>query len=320
MSLRFRAGPADAETRAVFPAFGCPSGGLWYNSELEQPTDTPHLLRCLRCAALNGRSAFRCWSCEAELTAGLPLGKLLAAGSDAGPDLAAQHSNHPAFFDALVGGSADSPTTPSTVHAPAHADAPFSAPLSAVAIDERLAAFSQHRRRVPRRLLGVAAIVVLAAASGTGAYLIQRPQPFIALDANPAPRHTAAIVEPSVDAEPVTAGIADPSRIEPPVRTEAAAPVHIESLQQPAAQAVAPPKAAPPPPPVVAAVTTARGGTPRGTRHARNTTAATLPAPIRGGSSDTVRPLPPTPAPPGACTATVAALGLCQATSAQPKE
>jgi hypothetical protein len=319
MSLRSRAGPADAETRAVFPAFGCPSGGLWYNSELEQPADTPHLLRCLRCAALNGRSAFRCWSCEAELPAGLPLGKPLIAGSDAGPDLAPQRSNHPAFFDALVGG-ADSPTTPGTAHAPAHADAPFSAPLSAVAIDERLAAFSQHRRRVPRRLVGVAAIVVFVAASGTGAYLIQRQPPFIALEADPAPRHAAAIVETPVDPEPVTARTADPSRIEQPpsepLRTEAAAPVHIELLQ-PAAQAAAPPRAAPPPP-VVAALTTTRGGSARGTRHARNTTAATLPVPIRGGSSDTVRP--PTPAPPGACTATVAALGLCQAANAQPKE
>jgi len=319
MSLRFRAGPADAETRAVFPAFGCPSGGLWYNSELEQPADTPHLLRCLRCAALNGRSAFRCWSCEAELPAGLPLGKPLLAGSDAGPDLAPQRSSHPAFFDALVG-SADPPTTPGTVHAPAHADAPFSAPLSAVAIDERLAAFSQHRRRVPRRLLGVAAIVVLAAASGIGAYLIQRPQPFIALDANPAPRHATAatIFEPSVDAEPVAARMTSPSRIEHPseaVQTEAEAPARVESLQ-PAAQAAAPPRAVPPAP-VVAALTAPRGGSARGTRNARNMTAATLPAPIRGGS-DSVRP--PTPAPPGACTATVAALGLCQAPSAQPKE
>jgi len=320
MSLRSRAGPADAETRAVFPAFGCPSGGLWYNSELEQPADTPHLLRCLRCAALNGRSAFRCWSCEAELPAGLALGMPLATGSDPGPDLAPQRGSHPALFDALVG-SADLPTAPDADREPVRADAPFSAPISAVAIDERLAAFSQHRRRVPRRLVGVAAIVVFAAASGTGAYLIQRQPPFIALEVGQAPRHAATtIVEPSVDAEPITARMAGPSRIEEPpsepVRAEAAAPAHIEPLP-PAALPTAPPRAAPPPPVVAALPTTTRGGSARGTRHTRNTTATTLPAPLRGGS-DSIRP--PTPAPPGACTATVAALGLCQAPSAQPKE
>ena len=319
MSLRSRAGPADAETRAVFPAFGCPSGGLWYNSELEQPADTPHLLRCLRCAALNGRSAFRCWSCEAELPTGLPLGMPLATGSDPGYDLTPQRGSHPAFFDALVG-SADPPTAPDADREPVHADAPFSAQISAVAIDERLAAFSLRRRRVPRRLLGVAAIVVFAAASGTGAYLIQRQPPFIALEVDQAPRHaaTTTIVEPSVDAEPVTARMAGPSRIEHPseaVQTEAAAPARIEPFE-PVAQAAAPPRAVPPTP--VAAFTATRGSTARGARHARNTAAA-LPAPIRGGSSDTVRP-PPAPAPPGACTATVAALGLCQAPSAQPKE
>lgn len=298
MSLRVRAGPADAEARAVFPAFGCPSGGLWYNSELEQPADTPHLLRCLRCAALNGRSASLCWRCEAELPAGLPLGKPPGTGSDTGP--------------------ADLPTMLDTVHAPAHADAPLSAPVSAVAVDERLAAFSQRRRQVPRRLVGVSAIVVFAAVSGTGAYLMQRQPPFIALEAAPVPRHAAAIAEPPVDAEPVTARLADPSRIEQasePVRTEAAAPASIEPLQ-PATQAAAPPRAAPPPP-VVAALPATRGGSSRGTRNARNA-AATLPAPIRDGS-DAARP-PPTPARPGACTATVAALGLCQAANAQPKE
>ena len=311
MSLRFGAGPADAEARAVFPAFGCPSGGLWYNSELEQPADTPHLQRCLRCAALNGRSAFRCWSCEAELVAGPPLGKLLVGpGSDTGPDPSPQRSNHhPAFFDALLG-SADPPTAPDTAREPAPADAPsFSAPISALALDERLAAFSQHRRRVPRRLIGIAAIVVLAAASGTGAYLIQRPQPFIALDANPASRHTG-IVEPQADAEPVTDRMTSEA-----VRTEAAAPASIEPLQPAAAQAAAPPRAAPPPA-VVAALTATRGATARGARHTRNTV-ATPQAPIRDGS-DTARPPPPTPARPGACTATVAALGLCQAANAQP--
>jgi hypothetical protein len=172
---------------------------------------------------------------------------------------------------------------------------------------------------VPRRLIGVAAIVVFAAASGTGAYLIQRQPPFIALEVDQAPRHAATtIVEPSVDAEPVTARMDGPSRIEHPsvaVQTETAAPARIEPLQ-PAAQAAAPPRAVPPTP--VAAFTATRGSTARGTRHARNT-AATLPVPVRGGSSDTVRP-PPAPAQPGACTATVAALGLCQAPSAQPKE
>jgi len=299
MSLLSRAEPAEAETRAVFPAFGCPSGGLWYNSELEQPADTPHLLRCLHCAALNGRSASLCWRCEAELPAGLPLGKPPGTGSDTG--------------------LADLPTMLDTVHAPGHADAPFSAPVSAVAVDERLAAFSQRRRQVPRRLVGVSAIIVFAAVSGTGAYLMQRQPPFIALEAAPVPRHAAAIAEPPVDAESVTARMADPPRIEQtpePVRTEAAAPARIEPLQ-PTAQPAAPTRAAPQSPPVVAALTATRGGNSRGTRHARNA-AATLPAPIRDGP-DTARP-PPTPARPGACTATVAALGLCQAANAQPKE
>ena len=313
MSLLFRAGPADAKARAVFPAFGCPSGGLWYNSELEQPASTPHLVRCLRCAALNGRSASLCWSCEAELPAALPVAKPPGTGSDTEPSLAPQHSPL-GFFSALDG--ADAPTAPGVVHARDHAEAPFSEPASAEALDERLAAFSQHRRRAPRRLLGTAAIVVFAAASGTGAYLVQRPPPFIALEANPAPRDvTTAIVEPSAGTGRSTARLADPSRAELPdaVRAEAAAPASIIEPLEPAAQAVAPPRAAPPLP--TAALTATRGSAARGTRSARNA-AAPLPAPL-SGASDTRRP---TPAQPGACTATVAALGLCQAPSAQSKE
>ena len=324
MSLRVRVGPADAGARAVFPAFGCPSGGLWYNSELEQPASTPHLVRCLRCASLNGRSALQCWSCEAELPAGLPVAEpsfVAGNGTDTGtePDLGPP-PHTPAFFGAPLG--ADLQTTPGAVHASSHADAPFfSAPSSAVAIEERLAAFSQqHRRRVPRRLLGAAAIAAFAAIAGAGAYLIQRPPPFIAMEADPARGQAAlAVPEPQARAEPVTARLAGTSSTEPPpdaVRPDARPLANTEALE-PAAQAAAPPTATPPSP--VAALTAARGSTARGARNTRHTTAPVpVSVPIRGEPPDAVRPsIPPRP---GTCTATLAALGLCQAASAQPKE
>jgi len=322
MSLRVRAGPADAEARAVFPAFGCPSGGLWYNSELEQPASTPHLVRCLHCASLNGRSALRCWSCEAELPAGPPVAEpsfvanhSTATGTDTEPDLAPP-PHTPSFFGAPLG--ADLPTAPGVAHASSHADAPFFNALpSAVAIDERFAAFSQHRRRVPRRLLGAAAIAAFTAIAGAGAYLIQRPPPFIALETDPARGQAAlAAPEPQIRAEPVTARLAGPSPADAPpdaVRPDAG-PLAATELLEPAAQAAAPPMATPPP---TATLTAARGNTARGTRNARHTTAP-VPVPIRSEPLDPVRPSPP--AQPRACTATVAALGLCQAASAQPKE
>ena len=318
MSLRVRAGPADAKARAVFPAFGCPSGGLWYNSELEQPASTPHLVRCLRCASLNGRSALQCWSCEAELPAGLPLAEpSFVAGNRTGtspePDLAPP-PHTPAFFGPPD--DADLPTTPGAVHATSHADMTFSTSASAVAIEERLAAFSQHKRRVPRRLLGAAAIVAFAAIAGAGAYLIQRPPPFIAMETDPVRRH-ADIVEPQADAESVTTRLAGPSRTEPPdaVRPEARPPAVTEPLE-PATQTAAPTTATPPPP--TAAWTAARGSTARGTRNTRHA-AAPVSVPIRSEPPDTVQP--PKPVQPGTCTATLAALGLCQAAaSAQAKE
>ena len=334
MSLRVRAEPADAEARAVFPAFGCPSGGLWYNSELDQPASTPHLIRCLHCASLNGQSARQCWSCEAELPPGPALaeasfvagsGAVTGSGMDTDPVTPESGStpppHTPMFFGAADG--ADLPTAPDAVNPASHADAPFSsAPHSAIALDERLAAFSQQQRRAPRRLLGAAAIAAFTVVTAAGAYLIQRPPPFLAMETGLAQRPVAVTVaETPVQAEPVGTHMAGPSRTDAlnAVRLDVSAPASIDPLE-PAAQPAAAPTAAPPasPAPSPATLTAARSSTTRGTPNTRQTAPAPVSVPIRREPPDTVRP--PTPAQPGACTATVAALGLCQAARAQPKE
>lgn len=329
MNLHSKAEPADADARAVFPAFGGPSGGLWYNSQLEQPADSPHLVRCLHCAALNGRSATQCWSCEAELSATLPLAEPPAIAGTSEPDLAALAHGGPAFFDALLGAD-QLPTVVGAGHAPDHADEAQFHALAPVDTDHHpLAAFTPAARTgpSPRRVLVIAGAVVFAVVSGTVAYVLRTPPPFVALDATPLPGGTAAAERWAGDAGSAEAGVAGLPRTVSPefAPIDAAPPAAVDPPgaaalgggidPNPATAAVAPPPAD--------ATTTRRAGT--SARHRTTSSGATLAAgraAARGTRSpeDIVVPAPdrspteparPVPARPGPCTATVAALGLC---------
>lgn len=277
------------------------------------PAADSHLVPCPHCGAPNGLSASSCWSCEANL---LPLESI---GRRRAPPTAALVPTHvPADADeslpvltlAVKGNDATAERAMTAVPAPAPAPAP--APMPPPAADG-----NRHAGVIGASVLVVAVAAMAAAlyfdtpapagAAKSGGF-ITPPEPAALATARPAPTPPA----PPAD----VVGVVNP----PPAAAEASRTAALRALavEPDAATAVqTPPPAAidlapdhsAAPPAAPAASRTGPAGKVRSTSRPANSAAAFAPP-----KRDRPDPSPTwqSPAPVrAACTATVAALGLC---------
>ena len=288
------------------------------------PADDSHLTPCRHCGVLNGRSASFCWGCDADLSSVGPFGAEAAAGPEvvrpaeeprqqpgaAGADgwrglhLVSRVGN-PASVHAAVGAAAHNVTAVLPVLADAHEPMPGLPILVDSVLELPLPA-------VPRlgRARLISAALVVAVFVGAGAYLQFRAPAPAAL--GPAPKPSTAVQPGAAALAPVfVAPTLDSPSESPRVSFPAVEVVPGSVPVIPLAGVVGRPKAAQPASPALAAAKHAgkTGAAPR------SATIAAKGAAVRPDRAEPARKLA---APPGPCTANVAALGLC--TPAPAKE
>jgi ribosomal protein L40E len=289
----------------------------------EVTVDDSHLLPCRHCDAMNGLSATACWRCEADLSVPGTVEPIAATvHADAKPDAVSHdapllrnepvHSPHlDAWVDSLE-------SIPDLHEAPVLAARPdveslaedlamlpavsSTLPEGYLAIGQRLseAEAIRRRRRIAVVMAGVGLLILALAAS-----LAFREH--FADPVEPPLERARAVQELGVATQPVEAAELRPVQAElpSPIRVAAdppKAPAQAEAARLGAA-------------PVTQRVGT---GTPRGTgRGAMRPIDAAVADPAPRPEPPPARPVA---APAGACTATVAALGLCSVPPSQPKE
>ncbi|MEQ1685232.1 MAG: hypothetical protein ABL916_16420, partial [Burkholderiaceae bacterium] len=269
----------------------------------------PHLVPCVACGALNGRSALACWSCEADLIALAPFAQPAA-------NRQADHPVEPAPAATTVTVTVEASDGRRGLHLVSRGEAPVSietAPampvpaelpdlpvLTALVEDTALSEDTAtgpaapapllKARRPDRPMIAVAfvAFALLAAAAGLRWFA---PVPAVVLPAGPAPaaltRDEARLERPF--AAPAPVGAPDAAELTfPPVDVAPGAATTV-----PPTRAATRNRAAPPP---------------------RAPSAAPRPAPKPREIRETISP------PPAACTSNMAALGFCTLPPASTKE